>query len=363
MKIKILFILSELHSGGAEKVTITLMRLLNKNTFDVHLSVINDTGEWRNLLPKEISVHNLSVSRSLFSIVKLRKLIRKIEPNIIFSTLFRTHVALYLSLILGRIKPIIILRSPTSPELVMSEKNKKLRVGSLMRFLISRAYKSSDIVFAQTEEMKKELEFYYGLSHNKIKVFHNPIDSDYIDDNLKNASDPFNNDKINILSSGRLSQEKGFDVLIRAFGLVVKTNSMFMLHIIGRDVGEKNKLNKLISKLKLHNNVKLWGYQENPYRFYYFSDLYVLSSYREGMPNTVLENLYLRKPVVATKCVAVLKELIQNGKNGFLVNVGDEIEIAKSILNYKKISLDFTEIKIKSSEINSYFTNVVTLIK
>jgi glycosyltransferase involved in cell wall biosynthesis len=363
MKIKILFVLSELNSGGAEKVTITMMRLLNKNIFDIHLSIINDTGVWKNLLPKDITVHNLIVSRTLFSLFKLRKLIKCIEPSIVFSTLFRTHVALYLSLILIKIKPIIIMRSPTSPKLILSEKNRELRLSSIMRLLISRAYKSSDIVLAQTKEMKNELEIYNGLNDNKIQVLYNPIDLNNIDDNLKNASDPFDNNKINILSSGRLSKEKGFDVLIRAFEIVVKSNSKFMLHIIGRDVGERNKLNMLISRLNLQNNVKLWGHQKNPYKFYYFSDLYVLSSYREGMPNTVLENIYLKKPVVATKCVPVLNDLIQDGKNGYLVNIGDEIEIAKSILIYKDLSLDFSNIEINSTDINHYFTNVAKNIK
>ena len=66
-------------------------------------------------------------------------------------------------------------------------------------------------------------------------------------------------------------------------------------------------------------------------------DLFVLSSKQEGLPNVILENLYLQKPIITTNCIEFLSSLIHHGKNGFIVNVGDYEDMARKILRYKEL--------------------------
>jgi glycosyltransferase involved in cell wall biosynthesis len=199
-------------------------------------------------------------------------------------------------------------------------------------------YKKVDMIIAQTDEMAKELEQFYKIDKEKIKVIMNPVDTKHIDESVENAKNPFENGKINVVASGRMGIEKGFDVLIESFAKVVEKRSDFHLHILGRDIdGNLEKLQKRIAELAISENVTFHGFQKNPYPFYKFCDLFVLSSRREGLPNVVLECQYFGKPVVATKCIPVIERLINNGKNGFVVDVEDVAGLADAILNFRQL--------------------------
>lgn len=332
-KTKIVFFLPHLVGGGAERVTINIIKQLDKKLHDVTLIVLSKNGPAYKLLPNDLHIIELNVNKTLFSIFKLRKIINNIKPDILFSSLFRGHIALYFSLLGIHKRPKLILRSPNSPKLVL-EKNE---ISPFMKKLLDIVYKKADKIIAQTPEMKDEIIKYHNINSSKIEVFLNPIDKELIMKNISNIINPFEINKINVVAAGRLTPQKGFDVLIKSFHKVVALNKNFVLHIIGEDQGEEKNLNFLIKKYSLQNNVLLYGYQDNPYKFFYYSDMYVLSSRWEGMPNTVIENIFLKKPVIATKCIPFIEKLISNNINGFLVNVENEEELAQAILNYKNL--------------------------
>ena len=244
------------------------------------------------------------------------------------------------------------MRSPNSPKLIIENNS----LTNIKKFLLELAYKNADLIIAQTPEMRDEINRYHDIDLNKITTFLNPLDTETIDTQIKNIENPFNPKKINIVAVGRLHKQKGFDILIKSMKKVVNRNPNFFLHIIGKDKGEEENLKELINKLDLNNYVKLYGFQNNPYKFYYYSDLYVLSSRWEGLPNTVLENLYLEKPIISTRCIPFMDKLIQNNKNGILVKVEDVTSLADAIFNYKKIS----EVKkYKGDNINKILNKLV----
>jgi len=355
MKTKILFFLPNLNGGGAERVTINIMRMLDKNLFDVHLAMIRLDGPAFEYLPKDIIMHDLNVSRTLFSIYKLRQKIVELKPDMVYSTLIRSHI--YLDMILTglRHKPVFICRSPNSPKLLLSNNE----LSPVMKFLLEKSYRRADNIIVQTPDMKEELVTYHHIDRNKIQVFLNPLDTDAIDEKIKNIDNPYDPEKINVVAAGRLTRQKGFDILIKAFKEVVEKNHNFVLHLIGDDHGEKDDLDRIIDELSLRNHVMFWGYQDNPYKFYFFSDLFVLSSRWEGLPNTVLENFYLNKPVVATRCIPFMDQLIHNGKNGLLVEVENTAALAKAIINYQSIKIT-PSVFIQSKEaVNDFFYDLL----
>jgi len=357
MKQKIVFFLPDLNGGGAERVAVNILRQLDLDTFSISLILVQKMGEYLDMIPESIDIIDLKMKKTMFSIYKLRTIIKNLEPDIVYSTLYRTSIALDLSLMGIKKKPMIILRNPNSPKLTLESKS----LSPMMKFLLEKSYRNADFVLAQTPEMKEEISYYYDIKKEKIKVFLNPIDSENIDNNVKNIQSPFIEDKINIVAAGRLAYEKGFDVLLKSLKLVIKKNDKYFLHIIGKDVGEEKNLIKLVDSLNLAKYVKFWGFQKNPYQFFYFSDLYVLSSRREGLPNTVLENLYLQKPIVATNCIPFMYDLIDNGKNGFIVDVEDSEALADSILNYKQ--LRNTSNTWKGSDVNTLFGELLEIKK
>lgn len=352
-KIKIMYYLPNLEGGGAERVAVNMIRILNKKQFNISLVLVNKIGPYINLIPDDVNVIDLGMKRTIYSFFKLHKIIQEIQPDIVFSTLFRTHTTLDMALVGIKNKPFVILRSPTSPKLVLADKE----LSPIRKILLERAYRNADIIIAQTPEMKDEIVHYHHINDKKIRVMLNPLDTELIDKKVENIENPFDSTRTNIVAAGRLGKEKGFDILIKSFEYVVEKNSDYILHIIGKDGGEKEKLIKLTQKLSLKDNVVFWGFQQNPYKFFFFSDLYVLSSYREGMPNTVLENLYLKKPIVATRCIPFMNTLIENGENGLLVDTGESKQLANAIMNYKSIDVNKSKFIGNQNDINELFLN------
>ncbi len=357
-KINILFYIPKLHNGGAERMAINMLRTLDETKFNISLAVITNEGEYFHLVPPFVKIYNLKSSKTVFSVFKLRKLILELRPDIVFSTLIRSHIVVNQALHGIKRKPFMILRSPTSPKLLFSHK----QLSFLKRMLLQKAYSNADLILAQTPEMKNELVQYHKINEQKIEVFINILDTDFIDEKIKNIENPFDSFKINVVAAGRLSYEKGFDILIKSFKTIVEENNDFFLNIIGNDNGEKEKLKTLVTRLSLENHVKFWDFQKNPYKFFFFSDLFVLPSRREGLPNAVLENLYLKKPVIVTKCTPFMNQLIEDGENGFLVEVEDQEALSKAIINYKKIknSIKFVQ---DTNDINMIFSNMLQRIK
>lgn len=332
-KIKILFYMPNLDGGGAERVIVNIIKQLDRNIYEIYLVLVKVKGDYIHLLPTYVRLIDLESKRISYSIFKLRNVIREINPNILFSSLFDTNILLFLaSLGLTKNKS-LIMRSPNSPKLVIENNS----LSKFKKILLELAYKKANLIIAQTPEMKDEINSYHNIKNDKIKVFLNPLDIEEINSKIQNIDNPFDSDFINVVAVGRLHKQKGFDILIKSFKNVINQNSKFILHIIGKDKGEEENLRNLVKNLKLEKNIYFHGFQENPYRYYFFSDLYVLSSRWEGLPNTVLENLYLGKPIVATKCIPFMKELIQDKENGFLVNVEDIDSLSTAILNYEEL--------------------------
>ena len=120
---------------------------------------------------------------------------------------------------------------------------------------------------------------------------------------------------------GRLSGEKGFDVLIRSAHALVSRDLDVRLVIAGEG-GERAPLERLISELNLGDRVRLAGWQADVRPYFEAMDVFALSSLREGLPNVLLEAMALEVPIVSTR-VAGVPRLVQDGRNGFLVNAGD----------------------------------------
>ena len=284
-KKKLMFYLPTVNVGGAERITMNILRQLDTEKFDIYLVLLSKEGGFFDLIPNYVNIIELKSNRTLFSIFSLRRVIKEIHPDMIYSTLFRTHIAIELSIKALGFKPKRIYRSPTSPKVLL----KGGEMNIFMKYLIGRAYRNADMVLAQTADMNREIVQYHNVNKHKVVTFINPIDKDLINTQIENSSNPFDNDFINIVGAGRLFFVKGFDTLLYAFREVLNQNSNFFLHIIGKDAGEEANLKKLANDLSISHRVKFWGFQNNPYKFFYYSQLYILSSRREGLPNTVLE--------------------------------------------------------------------------
>lgn len=188
-----------------------------------------------------------------------------------------------------------------------------------------------DAVIGVSEDLR-DASVRYGVPKESCFLIENAID---IDDYSRRATvieaksrESIPPNRFVIGAVGRLSEEKGFDLLIRAAHRLVKDGLNIEVLIVGEGDAEP-QLRSLIRELGLEDRVRLLGYRADPRPIYEAMDVYVLSSIREGLPNVVLEAMALETPVIATR-IAGVPRVIQDGENGLLIDPGsvEEIEAA-----------------------------------
>jgi glycosyltransferase involved in cell wall biosynthesis len=326
MRKKVVFVLPSLRGGGAERVIVNIVRNLDCLKFDIRLILLKKEGPYISLLPKNLQVVDLDTSRVKNSIIPLIKAINAIKPDVVFSTMGHLNLAILAVRPLLSGNPKIIVREANTPSKDITKKKK------LFALLYKLLYPKADLIIAQCSEMKEDLKEYSNIDESKIRYIYNPLDVENIKNRAK-GKNPYDPSKINILSVGRLSPQKGFDILINAFGLVLKEFPNAYLTILGEG-NLKEELRKQAKELKIGDNISFVGFKDNPYPYYYSADMYVLSSRWEGFPNTLLEALACKTKVIATKCKSGPKEILGENEFGYLVEVEDYESLAEGIINY-----------------------------
>lgn len=336
---KIMFILPNLNGGGAERVAVTYLRSLNSSKFSITLVLLEKTESLNHLLPPEVEIKDMETHSTSKSLPRLIEYIKKKEPDVVFTTHSRLAFLVSLSRLFTP-KFEHIARMQGSPKL----EKKEGEYGVFKRLLYSIGFRSADIVIAQTAFMKNEGSEVFRIPKEKITVLNNPIDKAYINQALKTDRKLFTNEEYAIVSAGRLSYEKGFDLLLLALPKVIERIPNVKLHILGEDRGHGEVLYQMVRDLEVQDYVSFHGFISNPYPFYEQCDLFALTSRHEGFPNAFLENYYLNTPIVATRCAQVIGELIDDGVNGYLADVSDVGGITegmiKAYINLSKADID-----------------------
>ncbi len=208
----------------------------------------------------------------------------------------------------------------------------------VLRFFEEQTLERSNKLIAVSDFTRRELLKYYHVKEDKIRVIHNGVDIHKFappEDKIKVKQElGFNNKDLNILSVGRLYARKGLFTLIKSVSLVTKKYRNIKLIISGK--GQSNEMKKLVDyaeKLGIRSNILFTGYFPDAKlpKLYQAADIFAFSTFYENLPFAVLEALSSRLPVVTTK-VGGIPEMIEDGKNGFLVSPANSAELADRIL-------------------------------
>ena len=171
---------------------------------------------------------------------------------------------------------------------------------------------------------------------------------------------------LNIVNVGRLEYQKDHLTLLKAVN-EIKNKIKIKLLIVGNG-SMQNKLNNFIEMNNLENSVKILNNISNPFPYVIKSDLFILSSIFEGLPNVILEALTLNKFVISTDCSTGPSEILLNGKGGILVRAKDYKSLAKKILYYndnkKRLQkkLFFAKKNLNKFDINRNLNNFLRII-
>ena len=208
-------------------------------------------------------------------------------------------------------------------------------------------------IICVSEDSKKSVLNLYPENKDKIKVIYNPIDKkNIVEKSNKKINFEFEKNKVNIITLGRLSQQKGYDILLQSHNKLIKEGLDYNLIILGEGA-KRNSLEKYIKEKNLENNTQLLGFKENPYPYLKKADIFISSSRYEGFSLVVAEAICLNKPIIATKCTGPL-ELLKKGKYGLMAeveNVEDLAEKMKKLILDKSLREKYSSLSKERSEI------------
>lgn len=371
---KILIMAKSLGGGGTEVALIEFLNSLDFKKFDVTLLLLNEDNEYKYRLNKNIKIQYLDFDKvfyknmvSMYTITS--KVIKKVRLNRIFkiydniihhSTKIteKYDIALdfygYGSFTTEYIARVV--KADFKATWIHDEKmNWLYNIGNVLKdynnfFCVSRAVKDKfDKLFPSFK--KRSMVFYNIINNQKII---NAAESE--------IKLPYKKQKINILTVGRLTEQKGIDIAVRAAHLLKKQNISFEWFVIGEGRDHK-KLLKLIRQKNVEDCFFLLGRKDNPYPYMKNCTLYVQPSRHEGFGLTLFEARLLKRPVIATNLPAFQEQIVDR-KNGLLADQDNYYSLAKNIklvlenqklINKIKSYIDSENIKYDNNLVNTLF--------
>ena len=326
MKKKMLvIIMPAIEGGGVEKNLFIISNYLAKNIKNVYL--INASRKFNKKF-KKIKIINPvlkfwdNLGRKGKYFICLFYLIKMIlQKKNIAVLCFQAN--LYCTLVCKFFGIKIITRSNSSP----TGWSKNI----IKTFLFKKILKLSDLIIVNSIEFKKELKKKFNVNSTCI---YNPLNKNEI---IKLSKKRINisfykKNYLNIINVGRYADQKDQITLLKALNFC-KSKIKFKLLCIGRGDQKQNLLN-YIKENSLTKSVKLLNFSDNPYKFIRKSDLFILTSKFEGLPNVLLESIALKKFIISSNCPTGPKEILNNGKGGILFQTGNYRDLSRKIYFY-----------------------------
>lgn len=317
-----------LGGGGAERVMLHLAHGFASRGYAVDMVTATARVDYQMEFPPGMHWVNLGAAGALASLPRLTAYLRRERPCVLLATQSHANiVALWANRFAGKRSRLVIREANmvTSPA-------KRWR--AIFLPLLSRwFYPWADGIVAVSNGVADDMSINLGIPRARIVTIYNSVMMQELMEMAGQTPDhPWFREGAMpvIVSAGRLTRQKDFATLIRAFSILRKRKEARLM-ILGE--GElRGELERLVGELGLSGDVQLPGFSPNPYACMSRAAVYVLSSAWEGMPNSLIEALALGTPLVAADCRSGPREILEEGRYGKLVPVGDAEAMAAAIL-------------------------------
>lgn len=328
---KILFVLNDLGGGGAERVFVNIANAFVENNIKVEFLVGKKRGIYLDLLNPAIPVSEVG-GTSFYNYLRafLRIFKKNSYTHIFTASDYPSSAAVIIKKILGIPAKIYVTHHYSYPA---SRQIKYLQGDTILKFIHHFITPHADKIIAVSEG---SLEWLRKSSHHKLPqgiFIYNPVFDDSIYSlAAEKVEFPIDvEDKIVLLSVGRLAEQKDHRTLLEAFSILKRTTKNAVLFILGSGPLE-SAIQKYIKENNLSDSVFLNGFEPNPYKWMSRCNVFILSSIYEGFGNVIVEAMALGKTVVSTDCPSGPAEIIQKGKYGYLCNIKDPAGMAESVI-------------------------------
>lgn len=330
---KIALYIPSMSGGGVEKVMLALANGLVEKGLNVDLVLNEAKGPYIKDISHKINIIELKTSRAITTVIPLAQYIRKNKPDTVLSAMNYINIITIFATKLSLTKTRVVLseHAHLSASLIQM---KNPFIGRMFKILMKLTYTHADAIIAVSNNVADDLSNQLSIARKKIITIYNPIVSSSIlekrNETIDNLSLISPSEKT-IISVGRLANEKNFPMLIKAFHEVQKKVDSRLV-ILGEGYAE-NELKNLVVQLNLIDKVTFTGFIDNPYALMARADVFVLSSNHEGFGNVLVEAMACGTAVISTDCAGGPNEILEGGKWGVLVPVGDIDSLSKAIID------------------------------
>ena len=309
-----------IEGGGVEKNLFLLIKYLSKKIDKIYIITAhkkkNNSKRIRYICPK--SCYWEKKNRSLKNMICIYLLIKNFWSSKATILSFQSN---FTSIILSKILRFkVLIRLNTSLKKYLNNNLKKIT----FKFI----YSLSDTIIVNSKLFQKELKKINLKSHLIYNL-------NFTEKKIKKLNFFNKHNGLKIINIGRLTYQKDQLTLIRSLAILKKENINFKCSIIGRG-NFKNILNDEIIKLDLAKNIKLEGFIDKAEQYISKSDIFVLSSRFEGLPNVLIESQQYGVPIISSNCPTGPSEILMNGKLGELFPVGNYHILAKKLFSFNK---------------------------
>jgi glycosyltransferase involved in cell wall biosynthesis len=331
IKKKLIIFMPSIEIGGVEKNLYIISNFLAKKITDVSLITANNDKK-NNFRKIKIITPKIFSFRNKYRIVKYFLCLFELLKQILLDkkiTVFSFQANLYCIILCKIFNIKIIIRSNASPT--------GWSGNFIKRTFFRTIFNLANCIIVNSNDFKNEFKKNFNI---KTECIYNPLNKKEI---IKNSKEKINfyffkNYKyLKIINVARFLDQKDHMTLLRAMKLI-KNKLKFRLLIIGEGINKK-KIISYIDKNNLNNNIKVLDYKENPFKYISLSNVFILSSIYEGLPNVLLEAICLKKFIISSNCPTGPAEILNDGKGGLLFKVQDHNDLAKKIIFFSKNKL------------------------
>jgi glycosyltransferase involved in cell wall biosynthesis len=336
--LSVAFFLKSLNAGGAERVALKLAIEMSRKGYRPIFVLVNSdvcpSGDLSTLLPSEIEVVDLCSRRTASSLIGLARLLRRRRPTALISFLSQPNLVAICARWLAHVDTQIIIsqHNSLSLELSNSPADPRPRLNRWVERLAHRLIAPmADRIVSVSRGVAEDMASCAGYRRDRIEVIPNPVVSrDLTEMAAAEVDHPFFNSTIPVfVGVGRLVAEKDFATLLQAFQHLRKKCAA-RLALVG-DGPLRVALEETATALGVRDDVAFLGFRTNPYPFIKRAAALVLASHYEGFGNVLVEALALGTSVVSTDCPHGPAEILEHGRFGLLVPVGDAEAMASAM--------------------------------
>jgi len=322
--------LPSLAGGGAERAMLNVSEALYERGYAVDLLVASAEGQFVTQVPSGVHLISFGVRRVSAAVPQLVRYLRRRRPAVLLTAMDHTNLVGLLARWASRtsVRTVISVQVAFSPMFLEAQRGR----GRLIRWLAQVTYPHADAVIAVSQGVANSLVQQVRLQPDKVRIIPNPVALPNVG---RLSIDPpahpwfaLGQPPV-ILGVGRLVPQKDFPTLIHAVARL-RTERPARLVIIGEGE-DRPMLVRLIEELGLAREAELIGFQENPYPYLSRAAVLVLSSAYEGFGNVLVEAMACGTPVVSCDCPSGPSEILDHGRYGPLVAVGDAAGLARAI--------------------------------